>query len=107
MWRGLFFAATPEPDYGHGQAPLWSPNQGLLKEAGRALRVRLSIRVITICAALHESLRTTPAVVLGIANRVWTIGDLLDAALAVEPPAPTETARNRRRMFRIIEVRRP
>ena len=33
---------------------------------------------------VHESLRSTPAVALGIADRVWTIGDLLDAALATD-----------------------
>jgi hypothetical protein len=30
-------------------------------------------------------LRTTPAVALGLADRVWSIGNLLDAALAVAP----------------------
>jgi hypothetical protein len=38
-----------------------------------------------------------PAVALGIADRPWSIGDLLDAALAIEPPAPTETVPDRRR----------
>jgi hypothetical protein len=52
---------------------------------------------------VHEALKTTPAVALGIADRPWSIGDLLDAALAIEPPAPTETAPDRRRRFRVIE----
>jgi hypothetical protein len=34
---------------------------------------------------------------------VWLIGELLDAALAVAPFAPTETAPDRRRRFRIIQ----
>jgi hypothetical protein len=37
---------------------------------------------------VHEALRTTPAVALGIADRVWTIGDLIDAALATLPVEP-------------------
>src|SRR5260221_11150427 len=46
---------------------------------------------------VHESLRTTPAVALGIADRVWSIGNLIDAALATQPIAPTTTAPDRRR----------
>jgi hypothetical protein len=30
---------------------------------------------------VHETLRTTPAVALGITDRVWSIGEPLDAAL--------------------------
>jgi hypothetical protein len=52
---------------------------------------------------VHETLDTTPAVALGIADCPWSIGDLIDAALAVAPPAPTETAPDRRRRFRVIE----
>jgi hypothetical protein len=40
---------------------------------------------------------------LGIAERVWTIGDLLDAALATQPITPTATAPDRRKRFRVIE----
>jgi IS1 family transposase len=54
-------------------------------------------------ARVHESLRSTPAMALGIADRVWTIGDLLDAALTAVPPLPTPTAPDRRRQFRVIE----
>jgi IS1 family transposase len=52
---------------------------------------------------IHESLRTTPAVQLGITDRVWALGDLIDAALAVATPDPTETAPDRRRKFRVIQ----
>ena len=31
---------------------------------------------------VHESLRTSPAVQLGITDRVWSLGDLIDAASA-------------------------
>ena len=47
--------------------------------------------------------QTTPAMALGIAKHVWSIGELLDAALAVAPPGPTETAPDRRRRFLVIE----
>lgn len=37
--------------------------------------------------------RTTPGVALGVADRVWSIGDLLDTVLAIEPNQPVRTAR--------------
>lgn len=43
---------------------------------------------------VHEAVRTTPAVALGVAERVWTIGDLLDAALPLEPNRPARVKRN-------------
>jgi IS1 family transposase len=58
---------------------------------------------------VHEALtpnmrqQTTPAMALGITDHVWSIGELLDAALAVAPLAPTETAPDRRRRFRVID----
>jgi hypothetical protein len=53
--------------------------------------------------AASSALRTTPAVALGIADRVWTIGDLIDAALATLPVKPVTTAPDRRRRFQVIE----
>jgi IS1 family transposase len=64
--------------------------------------VALHVAFYNLCR-VHETLRSTPAMALGIADRVWTIGDLLDAALAAEPPKPTPTAPDRRRQFRLIE----
>ncbi len=51
----------------------------------------------------HEALRTTPAVALGIADHIWSIGELLDAALTTQPSAPETTAPNRRQRFKVIK----
>ncbi len=64
--------------------------------------VALYIAHYNLCR-VHESLRTTPGVQLGITDRIWSLGDLIDAALAVATPDPTETAPDRRRKFRVIE----
>jgi hypothetical protein len=40
---------------------------------------------------------------LGITDRVWSLGDLIDAALAVATPDPVETPPERRRKFRVIQ----
>jgi hypothetical protein len=50
--------------------------------------------------ALHQ---VTPAMALGIAKHGWSICDLLDGALAVAPPEPTETVPDRRRWFGVIQ----
>jgi hypothetical protein len=44
-------------------------------------------------------MRTTPGVALGIVDKVWTIGELLDATLALEPNRPIRFKRN----FTVIE----
>jgi IS1 family transposase len=64
--------------------------------------VSLHVAFYNLCR-VHESLRSTPAMALGIADRVWTISDLIEAALDAVPPLPTPTAPDRRRQFRVIE----
>jgi len=64
--------------------------------------VSLYVAHYNLCR-VHESLRATPAVALGLTERAWTIGDLLDSALAVAPSSPTETAPDRRRRFQVIQ----
>lgn len=64
--------------------------------------VALHVAFYNLCR-VHESLRSTPAMALGIADRVWTIGDLLDAALKAVPPVPTPTPAQRRKSFRVIQ----
>ncbi len=63
-----------------------------------AAAVSLYVTHYNLCR-VHEALRTTPGVALGITDRVWTIGDLLDATLALEPNRPVRTIRN----FRVID----
>jgi len=48
---------------------------------------------------VHEALRITPAMQLGITDHVWTIGELVDAALSGNYPEPPR----RRDRFTVIE----
>ena len=64
--------------------------------------VGLYVAFYNLCRT-HEALRSTPAMALGIADRVWTIGDLIDAALATQPITPETTAPERRKRLRVIE----
>ena len=34
---------------------------------------------------VHETLRTTPAVAIGVAERVWSLAELVDTALSMAP----------------------
>ncbi|WP_155262435.1 MULTISPECIES: transposase [Bradyrhizobium] len=58
-----------------------------------AAAVSLYVAHYNLCR-VHEALRTTPAVALGVAERVWAIGDLLDAVLPLEPNRPVRVQRN-------------
>ncbi len=64
--------------------------------------VSLYVTHYNLCR-VHESLKQTPAMALGIAERVWTIGDLLDAAIATQPITPVTTAPDRRKHFRVVD----
>src|SRR2546423_4631739 len=64
--------------------------------------VSLHVAFYNLCRT-HEALRMTPAMALGITDHVWSIGELIEAALATQPITPTTTAPDRRRRFRVIE----
>ena len=51
----------------------------------------------------HEALRTTPAKAIGVADRAWSVAELVDAALTVAPALPNETPPDRRRKFVVIQ----
>ena len=68
------------------------------KLTNHAAAVSLYVAHYNLCR-VHESLRTTPAVAIGVADRVWTIGDLIDAVLPLEPNKPVRTVRK----FRVID----
>lgn len=50
----------------------------------------------------HEAPRTTPAVSLGLTDHVWSIGELIDAALAILPPDLGR--RHKKPAFTVIDV---
>lgn len=64
--------------------------------------VALYVAHYNLCRT-HEALRTTPAKALGLADKAWSIAQLVDAALAVAPALPTETPPDRRRNFTVIQ----
>jgi hypothetical protein len=37
---------------------------------------------------VHDTLRVTPAIQLGVTDHIWSIGELVDAALSNETPKP-------------------
>jgi hypothetical protein len=64
--------------------------------------VSLYVAHYNLCR-VHETLRSTPAMTLGVTDHVWTIGDLLDAALATQPIKPETGAPTRRKSFKVIQ----
>ena len=50
------------------------------KAARRAAAVALYVAWYNLCR-VHEALRITPAMALGVADHIWTIGELVDAAI--------------------------
>jgi hypothetical protein len=64
--------------------------------------VALYVAHYNLCR-IHEALKMTPAKAIGVADRVWAIGDLIDAALATQPITPVTTAPDRRKRFTVIE----
>jgi hypothetical protein len=45
----------------------------------------------------------TPAMALGITDRVWSVAELIEAALKAVPNDPTPTPAQRRKSFRVIQ----
>jgi IS1 family transposase len=72
------------------------------KLENHAAAVSLYVAHYNLCRC-HETIRSTPAEALGLTDHAWSIGELLDAALAVTASDPTETAPDRRRRFRVID----
>ena len=64
--------------------------------------VSLHIAFYNLCRT-HEALRMTPAMALGITDHVWSIAELIEAALKAVPTKPTPTPAQRRRSFRVIQ----
>jgi len=57
------------------------------KLANHIAAVSLYVAHFNLCR-VHEALRITPAMAVGIADHVWTIGELLHAAENTQPSTP-------------------
>jgi IS1 family transposase len=66
-----------------------------------AAAVSLYVAHYNLCR-VHEALRVTPAMQIGVTDHVWTIGELVEAALAAGEPEPP-----RYEPFTVIEGGRP
>lgn len=64
--------------------------------------VSLYVAFYNLCRT-HEALRMTPAMALGITDHVWSISELIAAALKAVPTKPTPTPAQRRKSFRVIQ----
>jgi len=67
------------------------------KLENHAAAVALYVAHYNLCR-VHEALRITPAMAVGVADHIWTIGELVNACLANAP-----IDRRRRRNFRVIQ----
>jgi hypothetical protein len=65
--------------------------------------VSLHVAFYNLCRT-HEALGMTPAMALGITDRVWSVAELIEAALKAVPTKPTPTLAQRRKSFRVIQV---
>jgi hypothetical protein len=70
--------------------------------ANHAAAVSLYVAHYNLCR-VHETLRSTPAVAIGITDHAWSLGELIDAALATQPIDPVITPPTRRRQLRVID----
>jgi hypothetical protein len=72
------------------------------RQPNHVAAVALYVAHYNLCR-VHEALKTTPAKALGVVDRAWTIGALIDAALATQPITPVPTAPERRRLFTVVQ----
>jgi len=78
-------------------------NAFIKKPDNHVAAVSLYVMHYNFCR-VHETLRATPAMALGLIDRPLSIGDLLDAAMQVIPDAPAPlTPAERRRQLTVIE----
>ena len=59
------------------------------KLENHAAAVALFVAHYNLCR-VHETLRVTPAMQLGVTDHIWTIGELIDAATGQAPTSPMQ-----------------
>ena len=85
-----------------GQRRFTCLTNGFSKKLNHVAAVALYVAHHNLCR-VHEALKATPAKALGVVDRTWAIGELIDAALAMQPITPVPTAPERRRKFTVIQ----
>src|SRR5262249_44799858 len=98
--RARISRSTPEPRR-MSSLGFTPAHKCVLKKIRESRRGHVAVVTHYNMCRVHEALRTTPAVALGFSDRVWSIGDLLDAAFAVAPADPTTTVPDRWRRVRV------
>jgi hypothetical protein len=58
------------------------------KLANHIAAVSLYAAYFNLCR-VHETLRITPAMAIGITDHIWSVGELIDTAGNREPPSPS------------------
>lgn len=56
--------------------------------------VSLFVSHYNLCR-VHEALRITPAMAIGVTDHIWEIGELIEAATETLPPKPPSVQRGR------------
>lgn len=57
-------------------------------------------------ACIHETLRVSPAIALGLTNHVWSVAELIEAAQASPEPDPLPAVAWRPHRLRVIQVKK-
>jgi len=87
----------------HGFASVHSADQRLQQKAGEPCSGRVLVRrALQSVPLARDDPRSTPAEALAFTDHPWSIGELLDAALATDHGAP-ENAPDQPRRFQVIE----
>ena len=60
------------------------------KPENHAAAISLHVAWYNLCR-VHETLRCTPAMSLGVSDHIWSIGELIDGALSASPESPNPT----------------
>lgn len=91
MTRDLPFVARSAGDTAPLCLPLrpgtGNPSEALTAQSSGAAAVALYVAHYNLCR-VHEALRITPAMQLGVTDHVWTVGELVDAALNPSSDVP-------------------
>lgn len=68
----------------NGMPPIYSAHKCVLQEAGESQGVCAPLYAHYNFVRVHRTLRFTPAMATGVTDRLWSVGEWIDAAMAVK-----------------------